>query len=152
MTTEVKSPDAPTLARGVLRLLEDMGFSGIAEFTLPNGRRADIFAADAKGHLLIVEVKTSMADWRSDTKWPDYLDYCDFFFFAVPDGFPEDRLPENQGLMVADGFSAIVTRKPDERPLHASRRRALLVDLARTASSRLRRLTDPIGPAAGKAI
>jgi hypothetical protein len=37
-----------------------------------------------RGLLTIVEIKVSRADLLGDHKWPDYLDYCDRFFWAVP--------------------------------------------------------------------
>lgn len=145
-------PTASELARGVLRLLADMGYAGIAEFPLPNARRADVFAVDAKGRCLIVEIKTCLADYRADAKWRDYLAFADLFYFAVPAGFPAEVLPADHGLIVADPFGAAVMRPAARQPLHASRRRALLIDLARAAATRLQFVTDPQGRTPGTAL
>ncbi len=137
--------DAGDLARGVLRLLADLGSEGMDEVSLANNRRADVLAVDAKGRIVIVEIKTSEADYRADGKWPDYLEFCDFFYFAVPAGFPDDLLPAEHGLIVADRFGGSVVRPAPERRLAAARRKAVTLKLARATAARLRRLVDP-GP------
>lgn len=134
---------ATLLARGVGRLMADMGYGSLTEFTLPSGRRLDLLGLAADGTLWAVEIKTSVQDFRSDRKWPDYLDYCDRFSFAVPEGFPLDRLPEECGLLIADGFQAAELRPPPHRPLHAARRKAMTLKFALCAASRLRGFTDP---------
>lgn len=141
-----RDDSAVGLARGVSRLLADMGYTAIAEFTLKSGRRADVAGIDRKGGIVIVEVKTSLADFRADNKWHEYRDYCDLFYFAVPREFPLDVLPEDAGLMIADRFGAEELRPAPpagEKPLHASRRREVLLRFARTAANRLRAFTDP---------
>jgi hypothetical protein len=134
------------LARGVSRLLADMGYSSISEFTLASGRRADVAGIDRKGNIVIVEVKTSLADFHADNKWHEYRDYCDRFFFAVPREFPLAVLPQDTGLMIADRFGAEELRPAPlsgEKAMHASRRREVLLRFARTAANRLRSFTDP---------
>lgn len=134
---------ADDLARGVLRLLADMAYSGLREVSLPNARRADVMAVNRAGTIVIVEVKTSLADFRADGKWGEYLDFCDAFYFAVPVGFPMDVLPREHGLIVADRFGAAVERPAPENRLGAPRRRALTLRLARKGADRLRRVEDP---------
>lgn len=139
-------PDpAGLLARGVARLFQAHGYAAIAEFTLRSGRRADVAALNRKGHLVIVEIKRSVQDFRSDAKWPDYLDYCDAFYFAVPGGFPCEILPEETGLILADRFFAEIVRPAPPVPaaLHASRRREVTLRFAMTAAGRLQQLLDP---------
>ena len=141
--------DARALRRGVSRLLGQMGFCAIAEFSLGNGRRADLAALDRAGHLLLVEIKVSMADLRGDRKWPDYLDFADQFFFAVPAGFATDVFegpdfaPERCGLIIGDGFGASVIRPAAETKLAAARRKALTLRFARAAAQRLTTVMDP---------
>ncbi len=122
------------LTRGVVRLFMDMGLSPIAEFKLANGRRADIAALDRKGQLTIVEVKSCRADFEVDDKWPDYLDYCDRFYFAVDTDFPRELLPDEEGLIIADSFGAMVSRPSQHRPLVAARRKAVTLRFARQAA------------------
>jgi hypothetical protein len=133
---------AAALARGVCRSLMDRGAATLTEFTLASGRRADVIGLDPDGRVTIVEIKTSPADFRSDGKWPEYLDYCDRFYFAVPEGFPHDLLPSDHGLMIADAYEALVLRPSDERTINPARRRALTLRFARKAAQRLIRLSD----------
>ena len=78
---------------------------------LANGRRADMLALGRDGELVIVEIKSSVADFRADRKWPEYRDYCDRLYFAVAGGFPQELIPEECGLIVADGFGAAFLRE-----------------------------------------
>jgi len=139
---------APLLARGVARLFDAMAHASLAEFSLRSGRRADLLALDGDGKFTIVEIKSSLADFRADSKWPDYLEFCDRFYFAVPQGFPIDVLPETEGLMIADRWDAAIVRPSAERAMHGSRRKALTLRFARQAALRLQRLADPT-PGAG---
>jgi hypothetical protein len=118
-------------------------YLGVPEVPLGNGRRADIMALGPKGEVIIVEVKVSRADLLGDGKWPDYLDYCDRFFWAVPQGFDLDLMarttlaPEVTGLIVADRYDAAILREPETRPLAAARRKAETLRLARMAARRM---------------
>jgi hypothetical protein len=135
--------DAVLLARGVCRTLEQLGYVSLVEFPLANGRRADILALGKTRDLLIVEIKSSVADFRADRKWSTYRDFSDRLYFAVPNDFPRALIPDECGLMVADAFSAAVLRDSSTMRLDASRRRALTMRFARLAATRLRRLLDP---------
>lgn len=140
-------PAAGSMARGLCRALAALGFASLVEFPLGNGRRVDIFALAGSGEFTIVEIKTSLADFRADRKWPYYLDFSDRFYFAVPLSFPAELIPEHCGLMVADAFGAEVLRVGPANPLPAARRRALTLRFARVAAVRLRYLLDPEGGA-----
>ncbi|HYM02466.1 MAG TPA: MmcB family DNA repair protein [Stellaceae bacterium] len=131
------------LARGVCRALAHRGFATLHEVSLANGRRADVLALGSDGEFVIVEIKSSVADFRSDRKWPEYRDFCDRLFFAVPNGFPLELIPEECGLIVADPFGAAVLREAPAEPLAAARRRAVLLRFAQLAAGRLRRQLDP---------
>jgi len=116
--------------------LTALGYAPLAEVTLPNGRRADLMALGRKGEFFIVEVKSSLEDFRTDQKWGEYLPYCDAFAFAVAPEFPREVLPEEPGLIVADGFGGAVLREPPMAPLAGSRRKALTIAFARLAALR----------------
>lgn len=131
------------VTRGVCRYLSSLGYNVLTEFTLRNGRRADVIGLGHDGDVIIVEVKTSVADLKSDQKWPDYLEYCDQLFFATPRDFPLELLPETCGVLVADSWGGDEIRAADVAPLHASRRRVLTLKFARKAAQRLFDLTDP---------
>ena len=134
---------AALLARGICRTLEQLGYVSLVEFPLANGRRADILALGKTGDLVIVEIKSSVADFRADRKWGAYRDFSDRLYFAVPNDFPRVLIPDECGLMVADSFGAAVLRHGSTTKLDAGRRRALTKRFARIAATRLRRLLDP---------
>ncbi len=140
---------AQDVARGVTRLFFRQDLFALCEVPLPNGRRADMVAIDSRGMLTIVEIKVSRADLLGDCKWPDYLDYCDRFFWAVPAGFllapfdTEAFQPEISGLIVADRYDAAVIREASLRKLAPARRKAETLRFARRAARRLVGNLDP---------
>jgi hypothetical protein len=138
-----QTPIATLLARGTCRALDQLGYASLLEFPLANGRRADILALGRGGDLAIVEIKTSVADFRADRKWVKYRDFADRFYFAVPSSFPVALIPEDCGLIVADAFAAALLRNGDAHPLAPARRRALTLRFALAAAARLRRQLDP---------
>lgn len=141
--TATELDTASRVKRGVCRALDELGFVSLTEFTLASGRRADVIALGHDGEVVIIEVKSSAADFRNDGKWHEYLEFCDRFFFAVPQEFPLELLPEDCGLIVADAFGAEELRAAPSAPVHASRRKALTLRIARAAAARLRDFTDP---------
>ena len=124
------------VTRGAARLLVALGYSPLLEVTLPNGRRADLMALGRKGEIFIVEVKSGIEDFRVDLKWPEYRPYCDAFAFAVAPEFPRDILPEEPGLIIADGFGGAVLREAGIVALAGARRKALTLAFARLAALR----------------
>jgi hypothetical protein len=131
------------ICRGVCRALSNLGYAPLTEFRLASGRRADVFALSDRGEAVIVEIKSSIEDFRTDQKWPEYQPWCDRFYFAVSELFPQELVPEECGLMIADAWNAIILRESPLRSLPHARRRALTLRAAVVASERLLRLTDP---------
>lgn len=144
------SPGAPDpapgliLARGVCRMLAERGFAALTELSTRDGLRMDVCGLGPKGEVWCVEVKTSRADFLADAKWPGYLPWCDRFFFAVPESFPDELLPPEHGLIRADQWGGDILRLGREAPLAPARRKALTLTFARLAASRLHSLTDPL--------
>ena len=138
-TAPFLEPPGLTLARGVCRMLVEEGFAPLTEFTVKTGRRMDICALGPKGQIWCVEVKSSRADFQADAKWRDYLDWCDRLYFAVPEGFPDDLLPAEHGLIRADAYWAEVLRETTDAALSAARRKAVTLRFARMAADRLAR-------------
>jgi hypothetical protein len=142
-------PAAQDVARGVTRLFFNLDAFALCEVPLPNGRRADMMAIDAGGLITIVEIKVSRADLMGDSKWLDYLGYCDRFFWAVPAKFdlaPFERPafhPDCCGLIVADRYEAAVVRDAPMRKLAPARRKAETLRFARRAARRLVGSLDP---------
>jgi hypothetical protein len=143
MDAESEKLVAEDVARGVTRLFLRHDWMAVPEVPLGNARRADLMALCGKGSITIVEIKVSRADLLGDAKWPDYLDYCDRYFWAVPQGFDlslferEALMPARTGLIVADRYDAAIIRHPEDRPLAAARRKAETLRLARRAARRL---------------
>lgn len=138
-----QSDRARDIARGTTRVLAMRGFRAIPELSLASGRRADLTAIDAAGNIWIVEVKSSLEDFRTDAKWPQYREWCDRLFFAVAPDFPREVLPEDAGLILADRYGAEIMREAPEHRLAGARRKAVLLRFARVAAGRLMTLADP---------
>lgn len=125
------------ITRGTYRFLCGLDYTPLCEFKLASGRRADLVAINAKGHIIMVEVKSCAADFSMDQKWTDYIGFCDGFYFAVAPDFPVDLLPASHGLIIADAYGAMIKRPATERKLVAARRKALTLRIARQSLARL---------------
>lgn len=142
MENGVSSENALGVARGVSRLLIQEGFSPILEFTLANGRRLDVAALGPDGTMLGVEIKVAVADLKGDQKWPEYLDFCELFYFAIPPDFPDEYVPPDTGLIVADRYGGAIVRPSKRAVLHPSRRKAVTLSFARVAAERLSQILE----------
>ena len=140
-----QSETAAMIARGVRRLLRARGFSSVTELPLVDGRRADIVAVNGDGEVLIVEIKSSPADFRADRKWRNYAACCDRLYFAISDRTPAAIMPAEAGLILADPYGAEVLREADFQRMASASRRAVLLRFAQAAADRLHRLADPSG-------
>lgn len=148
-------PDSPALAasdvaRGIGRLFARNDIWCLPEVPLKNGRRADLMGIDAKGLIVIVEIKVARADLLGDAKWPDYLDFCDRFYWGLSPALDRAPLeseayrPETCGVIVADGYDAEILRPAALEPLAAARRKTQVEHLARVAMRRHMALLDPL--------
>ena len=133
---------ARAVARGICRLFARNDVWCIAEMPLRSNRRADLMGIDAKGRLIIVEIKVSRADLLGDGKWPDYLQHCDRFYWGLPPALDracldgEAFLPAQCGVIVADGYDAEIVRPAPALPLAAASRKAEIERLARASLRR----------------
>ena len=112
------------------------GFIGLPQFW------GDVIGLDGRGRFAIVEVKSSLADFRADEKWPEYLAFCDWFYFAVAPDFPRDSLPDETGIIIADRFGGEIARTSPDTPMATQARHRQTLLFAHTASARLFRLTE----------
>ena len=141
--------DAKDVERGISRLFARNDIWCISEMPLRNNRRADLMGIDPKGRIVIVEIKVSRADLLGDGKWPDYLDFCDRFYWGLPpelDRGPldtEDYKPDCCGVIVADAYDAEILRPAPSHPLAAARRKVEVERLARAALRRHAFCGDP---------
>jgi len=137
------------VARGIARLFARNDIWCIPEMPLRNGRRADLMGIDARGRIVLVEIKVSRADLLGDGKWTDYLDYCDRYYWGLPPALDRAPLetqafrPDTCGVIVADGYDAEIVRPAASLPLAAARRKAEIERLARAAMRRMTGLADP---------
>lgn len=138
-----QSENARLIQRGVGRMLVGFGFSVVYELPLASGRRADVAALSMNGDIWIVEIKSSIEDFRADRKWPDYRLHADRLYFATHEGVPLDIFPEDAGLILADGFGAAVLREAPEHRMPAATRKATTLRLAHAAARRVHALIDP---------
>lgn len=156
MTTQSLAPsdstraaNADDVARGIARLFARNDIWCLREVALKNNRRADLMGIDAKGLVVIVEIKVARGDLLGDTKWPDYLDFCDRFYWGVPPGLDRSPLdseayqPEACGVIVADGYDGEILRPAPLTKLAPARRKAQVERLARLAMRRHTALVDP---------
>lgn len=134
-----QSDRAMEVRSGVIRGLRKTGLCFLAEMTLPAGKRADVVALDEKGKILIIEIKSSVADFTSDSKWPDYKSFCDRFYFATHQNVPAEIFPDTEGLIIADKHGCEIIREAKEATLSAPVRKALTLRFARHAAARLER-------------
>lgn len=140
--------DAIGVARGIMRLFARNDIWCLAEMPLRGGRRADLMGVDAKGKIIIVEIKVQRGDLLGDGKWPDYLEHCDRFYWGLPPGLDHSPLegpryqPENCGVIIADSYDAEILRPAPLQPLNAARRKVEVERLARAAMRRLTAALD----------
>lgn len=131
------------IARGVCRMLSGFGFVGLEEFVPERGKRVDVLALGPKGELWVIECKSSRADFQSDAKWQGYLEWADRFYWAVNPDFPTEILPDDTGLIFADGYGGEIIREAPHTPLAPARRKAMIQRFAMTSAQRLQNYRDP---------
>lgn len=141
-----QSDTALKIARGTARLLHAHGFCVVSELPLASGRRADLVGLGGDGEIWIVEIKSSIADFRADHKWTDYRLHCDRLFFATTVEVSCEIFPKDTGLIVADAYGAQIVCEAPVHRLHPSTRRSMTLAAARAAATRLQWLVDPNGP------
>ena len=131
------------LRAGVGRHFRAANCAIFTELPLADGRRCDVMAIDPRGSIVIVEIKSCLADFRSDQKWRDYRQWCDRFYFAVDADFPQEIIPGDCGLILADRYGAEIMRDAPEDTLNAARRKAVTLRFARLSALRLQQIIDP---------
>lgn len=157
LAVKIAAPDSPlvdgrqseaalAIARGTARYLHALGYCVVSELPLPSGRRADLVALGGDGEIVIIEIKSSIADFRADQKWMDYRRHCDRLFFATHAGVPCDIFPAEAGLIVADAFGASIVSEAPEQRIAAATRRSVTLRFAHAAALRLQAVADPQGP------
>jgi hypothetical protein len=138
-----QSERALAIRRGVCRRMRAEGLALIPEVTLRSGRRADLVALGSDGAITIIEIKSSIEDFRGDGKWQEYCLHADQFFFATGPHVPPETFPPQVGLVVADPYGAEILRPSPCEKLPPARRKEMLIRIARCGALRLHELEDP---------
>ena len=126
-----QSETAHAISRGAQRLLLSLGLACVSELPLASGRRADLVALGGDGEVWIVEIKSSVEDFRADRKWPDYRMHCDRLFFATGVHVPVAIFPAEAPRIVL--YLAIV--KPKGESYYGGRIAAPVVPMRLSCTS-----------------
>ena len=121
----------------IARSYYERGEGVLREFKLKVRRRADLITINDRGWITIVEIKSSREDFQSDQKWGEYIEWADQFYFGVAHSFPIDILPEEHGILTTDGFDIYEARPSPVSKLNATRRTALIRNLAKASMRRI---------------
>ncbi len=133
---------ANDITRGICRHMRNLNYSVLVEFKLQSKRRVDIIGLNKAGRFMIIEIKSSVADFQSDKKWCEYRPFADEFYFGVANGFPIEFLPSDCGIFLADAYNAYVSRKAPLSLMNGKRRKNQQIRFAKTAADRLYRKID----------
>ncbi|MEM7289972.1 MAG: MmcB family DNA repair protein [Pseudomonadota bacterium] len=137
-----QSETAMEIRSGIFSGLAETGITFLPEFSLPGGRRADLIGLDQKGLIIIIEIKSSVADFNADQKWPEYKSLSDRFYFASHPSVPQDIFPSGEGFILADRFGCEILREGATRKLAPATRKSLTLKIARAASARLQTVVE----------
>lgn len=105
------------LQKKALKWLFKRGFIAVADFTLPNGKRADIWAYN-ESQIVVFEVKSSKEDLMTDKKWTDLLPYCHDLYFLTPpelESLTAEAIKEMGCGQFVDTGVGLKMVKPDNR-------------------------------------
>lgn len=132
-----QSETALLIRRGVQRLCLDLNITLLPEVSLRSGRRADLIGLTHKGEIWIIEIKSSLEDWKTDQKWPEYRNFCDRLFFATHPQVPQEIFPQDCGFILSDGYGGEILRDAPQHKLAPATRKSLTLQLARIGANRL---------------
>lgn len=114
-------------------------------------RRADVIGCKISGDLVMIEVKSSVADFRADDKFKQYLKYTDRFYFAFTQKTWDkiqakesllERIPKRAGVLVlADDGYMKVAKSAKRRDVDPEIRVSILARLAWRAGDLSKRTT-----------
>jgi len=119
------------------------GFKVLSEFALPNKKRVDIIAINSKKKIIIVEVKSDKNGIKNDKKWKNYLNYCNYFYFACNDKLEDFNLSKNIGIIQNKANSTKIIKKSKYKKLQKNKINKLIFKIALSATSKFHRLIDP---------
>jgi len=96
------------VTRSITSYLVKKGYSVENELAvLPWGkRRADIVGIRLNGEICIIEVKSCKADFKSDSKYKEYLPFCNKMYIAVPPN--SEWINEYKDMLKQDGIGILI--------------------------------------------
>ena len=116
-------------------IVEEVGLPIDKDWT--KSLRADLMEVTKENRLIIYEVKSSMADYRSDNKWQGYLKHCELLYFIAPTKVAKvikEETPSNVGVYATNefGYSQCLrsARKTDHKPNIEDVKEKLQIQLA----------------------
>lgn len=95
--------------------------------------RADVLAMAMNGYMVVVEVKSSVADFRSDKKMDQYTKYCNQSYVACSAEVYakiKDKVLPSFGVIVVDGNRCYVAKKALKRNVHHKTKLNLITRMA----------------------
>ena len=136
-----QSDAAMKIRSGVIRGMKRHQIAFLPELTLSNNRRADLIGLDEKGSIIIVEIKSSLEDFKVDNKWHEYKDFCDQFYFATSPQVPAEIFPEDEGFILADEHGCEIIRDAETKKLSPATRKSIMLKFSRNAAQRLEKFS-----------
>ena len=121
----------------IARSYYEQGDGVLREFKLRVKRRVDLITLNDEGLITIIEIKSSVSDFRSDKKWNEYIDWADQFYFGVGHNFPIDILPKEHGIITTDGFDIYEAQTSPVQKLNGSRRNTMVRKLSKASMRRI---------------
>jgi hypothetical protein len=131
------------ISQKTMQFLSSKGYKVLSEFALPNKKRVDIIAINSKKEIIIVEVKSKKSEVKTDKKWKNYLNYCNYFYFACNDKLKDLNLSKNIGVIQNNSKSIKITKKSKYKKLSENKKNKLIFKIALSAASKFHRLIDP---------
>jgi hypothetical protein len=124
-----------------LKWLFNREFVAVAELVHCN-RRFDVVGFSKDGRIIIIEVKASIEDFRRDSKWQEYLLFCDELYFLIQDNLSfyrdfDDLDKKGAGLLaLSEGgrIKEVYGAPPTTETMTEETRRDLMFEISRLAS------------------
>ena len=126
-----------------MQFLSLKGYKVLSEFALPNKKRVDIIAINSEKKIIIVEVKSNKNGIKNDKKWKNYLNYCNYFYFACNGKLKDLNFSKNIGLIQSSSNNIKITKKSKYKKLSENKKNKLIFKIALSATSKFHRLIDP---------
>jgi hypothetical protein len=95
--------------------------------------RADVVAVNMRSEISIVEIKSSVADYRSDKKMLGYLKFCDKFYLGLAQEVYDKichLVPQGVGIFIIDGSTTWIKKRATSHSVDPETRLNLVTRMA----------------------